>query len=116
MQNEAITRTILCCDEPEGFGPEVDDDMPTAMVLNVIEEIILDTMHPVWFGRHEGYHGVYTRLHIFFVKLIITPIKRNKYQKILFFSPEFFHRNNARGSRTLLQYHREYAPMSSRGL
>ena len=65
MQNEAITRTILCCDEPEGFGLEVDDEMPTAMVLNVIEEIILDTMHPVWFGRHEGYHGVYTRLHIF---------------------------------------------------
>lgn len=78
MQNEAITRTILCCDEPEGFGLEVDDEMPTAMVLNVIEEIILDTMHPVWFGRHEGYHGVYTRLRIFFVKLIITPIKRNK--------------------------------------
>jgi hypothetical protein len=77
MQNEAITRTILCCDEPEGFGPEVDDEMPMAMFLNAIEEVILDTMHPVWFGRHEGYHGVY---HYTFMKLIIPHIKRRKIQ------------------------------------
>jgi hypothetical protein len=34
VQNEAITHTILCCDKLEGFGPEVDDKMPKAMVFN----------------------------------------------------------------------------------
>ncbi len=57
MQNETINWTILCCNEPEGLRPEVDDKMPKAMVLNAIEEIILDTIYPVWFGRHEGYQS-----------------------------------------------------------
>ncbi|KAL3823016.1 hypothetical protein ACHAXA_005204 [Cyclostephanos tholiformis] len=67
LQSETITRTILCCDEPEGFGPEVDDQISQAMVLNAVEEIILNTMHPVWFGRDEGYHGEQRtrRLHSF---------------------------------------------------
>ncbi len=37
----------------------MDDQISQAMVLNAVEEIILNTMHPVWFGRDEGYHGVY---------------------------------------------------------
>jgi hypothetical protein len=60
-------------------------------------------MHPVWFGSHEGYHGVYNS----FVKLIITNIvRRDNTIKNPFFPPEFFHRDNARESQTLLQHHR----------
>lgn len=111
-QNEAITRNVVCCDEPEGFGPEVDGEIPQAVVLNAAEQTILNTMHPVWFGRHDGYHGVYHSFHSA-VKLIITHI-----EKIFPFHPPktFIRRNYARGGRTLLQNHRRYAPMSRRGL
>ena len=55
IDNEEITRHILCCDELEkDNNVEMDD---TVMILNPAEEIILDTMKPIWFGRHEGYHG-----------------------------------------------------------
>lgn len=58
--NEAITRHIKCCDEVEGARPY---DYGTAdielepMKLTKSEEVILDTTHPIWFSRKEGYHG-----------------------------------------------------------
>ena len=60
MQSESITRTLLCCDKPEGFAPAASgDEITEAIALNPVEEILLNTMHPVWLGRNEGYHGVY---------------------------------------------------------
>jgi hypothetical protein len=53
-ENEAITQYIVCCDEPMDDG---DVEPGTKVASNAAEEIILDTMHPAWYGRKDGYHG-----------------------------------------------------------
>ncbi|KAL7531697.1 hypothetical protein ACHAXR_008063 [Thalassiosira sp. AJA248-18] len=56
-ENEAITRHIKCCDEVVGGGAHEEDKMVEIPQLSRTEEVILDTMHPVWYERHHGYHG-----------------------------------------------------------
>jgi hypothetical protein len=71
MLSESITRTLLCCDEPEGFELAAsDDEIPEAFAVTAVEEIILNTMHPVWYGRNEGYHGVYLSSRFFLMFVI----------------------------------------------
>jgi len=53
-ENEAITQYIVCCDEPMDDG---DVEPGTKVASTAAEEIILDTMHPAWYGRKDGYHG-----------------------------------------------------------
>ena len=56
QENESITRHVKCCDEPADSGPE--DETYVVGELTKSEEIILDTMHPIWFERKHGYHGM----------------------------------------------------------
>ena len=58
-ENEEWTQNIICCKEPDGSGPNVDDETRIVDELSKVEELILDTMHPVWFSRKHGYHGKY---------------------------------------------------------
>ena len=55
--NEAITRHIKCCDEPEGVGPILDDEGSSIGAKSTQEKDILHNMHPLWFHRKDGYHG-----------------------------------------------------------
>mmetsp|Transcript_27007 Transcript_27007/g.57005 ORF Transcript_27007/g.57005 Transcript_27007/m.57005 type:complete len:693 (+) Transcript_27007:57-2135(+) len=55
-ENEAITRRIKCCDELEGIGT-FQDEHPKIDQITETEEGIMTTMHPIWFGRKDGYHG-----------------------------------------------------------
>lgn len=59
--NEKITRHVKCCDEVEGAGPKSQSkyvpEGGSGIKLTKTEEVVLDTMHPVWFGRKDGYHG-----------------------------------------------------------
>ena len=58
-ENEAITRNIICCDEPA--DPSLSLESAPAVVSEPqtkAEEMILDTMHPIWFERKHGYHGM----------------------------------------------------------
>lgn len=57
LNNEAITQYIVCCDELNG-QISADEGGPKAASTRT-EEIILDTMHPVWFGKKHGYHGAF---------------------------------------------------------
>jgi len=61
-ENEEITQKIICCDELDGSGPmEENVEEQTRdyeiMQLTNTEQMVLDTMHPIWFGRKHGYHG-----------------------------------------------------------
>jgi len=55
--NEALTRHIKCCDEPEGVGPSLDDEVSSVSATSTQEKDILHNMHPLWFHRKDGYHG-----------------------------------------------------------
>jgi hypothetical protein len=59
--SEAMTQYIVCCDEPldDGIteGVAAADELVMKVASTASEEIILDTMHPIWFGRKHGYHG-----------------------------------------------------------
>lgn len=56
--SEAMTQYIVCCDEPMDDGLIVAADEGGMKVASTAsEEIILDTMHPAWYGRKHGYHG-----------------------------------------------------------
>ena len=55
-ENESITRHIMCCDEVPKTGTKTDVNVELEE-LSHEEELILDTMHPIWFGRKDGYHG-----------------------------------------------------------
>jgi len=55
-ESEAITPHIKCCDEPEGSGL-LQEEVVDILQMTQTEEIILSTMHPMWFGRKHGYHG-----------------------------------------------------------
>ena len=54
--NESVTRHVKCCDEVEGAVP-VDVELKEVAKVSGTEEVVLDTMHPVWFSRRDGYHG-----------------------------------------------------------
>jgi len=56
-ENEAITRHIMCCDEPAGTGPPINNEQKEIDEVTQTEEIVMSTMHPMWFGREDGYHG-----------------------------------------------------------
>jgi len=67
-KNEEVTRHILCCHEghEKGAADGKGEDQsavssapkaPTAATLTEEEQEVLNTHHPLWFGRKEGYHG-----------------------------------------------------------
>jgi len=59
-ENEAITRHVRCCDKVEGTGHIMEGEVEFTMSeVSKAEELILDTMHPIWFGREDGYHGTF---------------------------------------------------------
>jgi len=55
-ENEALTRHIKCCDEPEGVGPSLDKGSSVS-AMSTQEKDVLHNMHPLWFHRKDGYHG-----------------------------------------------------------
>ena len=63
--NEEITRRIMCCREPEdGLGIQLEDESYVAVDVDTIstqrseaEQSAMDTYHPVWYDRRDGYHG-----------------------------------------------------------
>ncbi|KAL7462817.1 hypothetical protein ACHAXS_003191 [Conticribra weissflogii] len=66
-KNEELTRHIMCCREADEKGAAGGEDdvqsavaeskAPMAATLTDKEQEILNTHHPLWFGRKEGYHG-----------------------------------------------------------
>ena len=65
--NEDITRNIMCCHEPadqqnknenaENTDPESTGFSTSKAELTTKEQEVLDLLHPLWFGRREGYLG-----------------------------------------------------------
>jgi len=56
-----LTPHIMCCkEEPDhatnGLGP-MSGSTVVAKATTTLEQEVLDEMHPVWFGRVDGYHG-----------------------------------------------------------
>ncbi len=64
QDNDEITRHIMCCQDPAEKTPEEPADsleeVESAMDVHINtkeEQIVLDELHPIWFGREQGYQG-----------------------------------------------------------
>jgi len=64
QDNDEITRHIMCCQEPaeESLEELYDslEEVKSALDVHVNtekEQIVLDELHPIWFGREQGYQG-----------------------------------------------------------